>query len=66
MTFVTSYVPYIGALISSVFALLIAFGSGGIVPALVMLIVILARNPQCDGALELFDGAAAGKVKGRA
>ena len=45
VTFVTSYVPYIGALISSVFALLIAFGSGGIVPALVMLIVILlAQN----------------------
>ena len=27
VTFVTSYVPYIGALISSVFALLIAFGA---------------------------------------
>ncbi|MEX1344029.1 MAG: AI-2E family transporter, partial [Candidatus Limnocylindrales bacterium] len=34
VTFVTSYVPYIGALISSVFAVLIAFGAGGIVPAL--------------------------------
>ncbi len=44
VTFVTSYVPYIGALISSVFALLIAFGSGGIVPALVMLIVILVAQ----------------------
>jgi predicted PurR-regulated permease PerM len=37
-------VPYIGALISSVFALLIAFGSGGIVPALVMLVVILVAQ----------------------
>ena len=44
ITFVTSYVPYIGALISSVFALLIAFGAGGIVPALVMLIVILVAQ----------------------
>ena len=44
VTFVTSYVPYIGALISSVFALLIAFGAGGIVPALVMLIVILVAQ----------------------
>jgi predicted PurR-regulated permease PerM len=44
VTFVTSYVPYIGALISSVFALLIAFGSGGIVPALVMLVVILVAQ----------------------
>ena len=44
VTFVTSYVPYIGALISSVFALLIAFGAGGIVPALVMLVVILVAQ----------------------
>ena len=41
---VTSYIPFVGAFISSVFALLIAFGSGGIVPALVMLAVtILAQ-----------------------
>jgi putative heme transporter len=44
VTFVTSYVPYIGALISSVFALLIAFGAGGLVPALVMLVVILVAQ----------------------
>jgi len=44
VTFVTSYVPYIGALISSVFAVLIAFGADGIVPALVMLIVILVAQ----------------------
>ncbi len=44
ITFVTSYVPYLGALVSSVFALLIAFGSGGIVPALIMLVVILVAQ----------------------
>jgi predicted PurR-regulated permease PerM len=44
ITFVTSYVPYIGALVSSIFALLIAFGAGGLVPALVMLIVILVAQ----------------------
>lgn len=44
VTFVTSYVPYIGALISSAFALLIAFGAGGIVPALIMLTVILVAQ----------------------
>lgn len=44
ITFVTSYVPYLGALVSSVFALLIAFGSGGIVPALIMLTVILTAQ----------------------
>lgn len=45
ITFVTSYVPYLGALVSSVFALLIAFGAGGPFAALVVLIVILiAQN----------------------
>jgi len=44
ITFVTSYVPYIGALVSSLFALLIAFGAGGIVPALIMLVVILVAQ----------------------
>ena len=44
ITFVTSYVPYLGALVSSVFALLIAFGSGGIVPAIIMLVVILVAQ----------------------
>jgi predicted PurR-regulated permease PerM len=44
VTFVTSYVPYLGALVSSVFALLIAFGSGGPVAAIVMLVVILVAQ----------------------
>ncbi len=44
ITFITSYVPYLGALVSSVFALLIAFGSGGIVPALMILVVILVAQ----------------------
>jgi len=41
ITMVTSYIPYVGALISTIFALLIAFGSGGIMPALVMAVVII-------------------------
>jgi predicted PurR-regulated permease PerM len=44
ITFVTSYVPYIGALVSALFAVLIAFGGGGIVPALIMLVVILVAQ----------------------
>lgn len=44
ITFVTSYVPYLGALVSSVFALLIAFGAGGPVVAVIMLIVILVAQ----------------------
>lgn len=33
VTFITAYIPYIGALLSGVFAVTIAFGSGGVVPA---------------------------------
>ncbi len=52
ITFVTSYVPYLGALVSSVFALLIAFGSGGIVPALIMLVVILVAQNVVQPVLQ--------------
>ena len=41
VTFVTSYVPYIGAFISGAFAVLIALGSGGTTDALIILAVIL-------------------------
>ncbi len=41
MTFVTSYVPYLGAVISSVFATLITLGTQDSDAALVMLIVVL-------------------------
>lgn len=44
ITFITSYVPYLGALVSSVFALLIAFGSGGVLPAVIILVVILVAQ----------------------
>jgi len=44
ITFITSYVPYLGALVSSLFALLIAFGSGGPLAALIILIVILVAQ----------------------
>ncbi len=40
-TFVTSYVPYIGALVSGAFAVLIALGSGGVTQAAIVLAVIL-------------------------
>ena len=41
VTFVTSYVPYIGALVSGAFAVLIALGAGGVTEAIVVLVVIL-------------------------
>ena len=41
VTFITSYVPYVGAFVSGAFAVLIALGGGGIEDALVILAVIL-------------------------
>jgi predicted PurR-regulated permease PerM len=41
VTFVTSYVPYIGAVFSGAFAVLIALGAVGVGPALILLAIIL-------------------------
>ena len=41
VTLVTSYVPYLGAIVSGAFATLIALGSNGLETAIVILIVIL-------------------------
>lgn len=41
VTLVTSYVPYVGAIVSGAFATVIALGSNGLEAAVVMLVVIL-------------------------
>lgn len=41
VTMITSYIPYIGAIVSGVFAFLVALGSGSFVDALVVLAVVL-------------------------
>jgi predicted PurR-regulated permease PerM len=54
VTFVTSYVPYIGAFVAGAFAVLIGYGSGGIGVALVMLAVVLLANNTIQNLLEPF------------
>lgn len=45
VTFLTAYIPFFGAIISSVFACLIALGSGGLTSAVItLIIVLLAQN----------------------
>jgi predicted PurR-regulated permease PerM len=45
VTFLTSYVPYLGAIVSGGFVFLIALGSGSVSDAVIMLIVVLiAQN----------------------
>jgi predicted PurR-regulated permease PerM len=41
VTMVTSYVPYLGAIVSGVFACLVALGSGGVGTAVFVLIIVL-------------------------
>ncbi len=41
VTFVTAYIPYIGAIFSGAFATLVALGSGGVTDALIVLTVVL-------------------------
>jgi putative heme transporter len=54
VTLITSYVPFLGAIVSGVFAVLIALGSGGLVPALVMLTVVLVAQNGVQTVIQTF------------
>ena len=54
VTFVTSYVPYLGAFVAGAFAVLIAYGSGGFGTALAMLAIVLLANNTIQNLLEPF------------
>lgn len=41
VTFLTAYIPFFGAIISGVFACLIALGSGGLTSAIIALVIVL-------------------------
>ena len=44
VTFVTAYIPYLGAFISGAFAVLLALGSQGTQTALIMLVIVILAN----------------------
>lgn len=44
VTFITSYIPYLGAVVSGAFGFLVALGSGGTTEALILLVVILVAQ----------------------
>lgn len=45
VTMITSYIPYLGAIVSGIFAFLVALGSGGLADALIVLgVVLLVQN----------------------
>lgn len=44
VTLITSYIPYLGAIFSGAFAVLVALGAGGITQAVIVLIVVLVTQ----------------------
>jgi putative heme transporter len=44
VTFVTAYIPYIGAFVSGAFAVLLALGANGTDTALIMLVIVILAN----------------------
>jgi len=54
VTFVTSYVPYLGAFVAGAFAVLIGYGSGGFGGAIAMLAIVLLANNTIQNLIEPF------------
>jgi putative heme transporter len=54
VSFITSYVPYLGAFVAGAFTVLIAYGSGGLAVALAMLAIVLLANNTIQNLVEPF------------
>jgi putative heme transporter len=54
VTFVTAYVPYIGAFVSGAFAVVIALGAKGTTTALIMLVIVLLANGLLQNIMQPF------------
>jgi putative heme transporter len=54
VTFVTAYVPYIGAFVAGAFAVIIALGANGTTTALVMLVVVILANGLLQNLVQPF------------
>jgi putative heme transporter len=52
VSFITSYVPYLGAFVAGAFAVLIAYGSGGLGDAIAMLAIVLLANNTIQNIVE--------------
>jgi predicted PurR-regulated permease PerM len=54
VTFVTAYIPYIGAFVSGAFAVLIALGAEGTTTALIMLVIVILANGLLQNIFQPF------------
>ncbi len=52
VTLVTAYVPYIGAVVSGVFAVLIALGAEGTETAVIMLVIVILANGMLQNIVQ--------------
>jgi predicted PurR-regulated permease PerM len=59
VTFAAAYVPYLGAWLSGIFAVVVALGSGGLDAALWMLLVVLGTQTLLEGVVRPFAFGAA-------
>ncbi|WP_433063644.1 AI-2E family transporter [Dactylosporangium sp. CS-033363] len=51
VTFVSAFVPYLGAWVSAIFAILLALGSGGVDTAVWMVVIVLITQNVLEGIL---------------
>src|SRR2546430_15273089 len=54
VTFVTAYVPFIGAFVAGAFAVVIALGANGTTTALIMLVIVIAANGLLQNVVQPF------------
>jgi predicted PurR-regulated permease PerM len=54
VSFVTAYVPFIGAVVAGAFAVVIALGANGATTALIMLLIVLLANGLLQNLLQPF------------
>ena len=54
VTFVTAYVPFVGAFVAGAFAVIIALGANGTTTALIMLVIVIAANGLLQNIVQPF------------
>jgi predicted PurR-regulated permease PerM len=54
VTFVTAYVPYLGAFVAGAFAVIIALGANGATTALIMLLIVILANGLLQNLMQPF------------
>jgi predicted PurR-regulated permease PerM len=54
VTFVTAYIPYIGAFVAGTFAVVIALGSEGPTDAIIMLVIVILANGLLQNLIQPF------------